>query len=275
MRNKVSFGFLALTILFISCNKGDQPLVNSPTKTAVDDARPVLLKDMEAEHLPAPYFHFEYDTSHYVKKISFASQLFVYDVEYENKRVKKMINEPDANSLVYSYNANDQVSAIMEYSSKGDLVFKYQFSYNSANQLTQAYWYKYSANGSVDVIKRADLAYFADGNLSTLNLYYPSGSGELTWSSKEEFFDYDNKTNVDDIVLLKDFFGSYLFLPQVKLQKNNPARERITSIVNDYEIQNSYDYRNDLPIVKYSLVNQTKGGNGQGPIQVATHYSYY
>ncbi|MGZ3851414.1 MAG: hypothetical protein ACXVLT_01940 [Flavisolibacter sp.] len=273
--NKVSFGFALLTLLFISCNKTDQSPGDAPAKATTDDTRSVLLRDIEAENVPAPYFHFEYDSLHYAKKISFASELFVYDVEYENKRVKRMINEPDGNSLIYSYNTNDQVSAINEYSLTGNLLFKYQFSYNAANQLVQAFWYKYSMSGRADLIKRADLTYYADDNLSTLNLYYPTASGELAWSSREEFFDYDNKTNVDDILLLKDFFGSYLFLPQVKLQKNNPTRERITSDVNNYETQNSFDYRNDLPIVKYSLVNQTKGGNGQGPIQVETHYNYY
>ena len=274
--NKVFFGSVLLTLLFISCNKTDQAPASGPTAPATtDDARSVLLKDIEADNLPAPYFHFEYDSLNYVNKISFASHLLMYNVEYENKHVKRMISARDRNSLVYNYSANAEVSDIKEYSPAVNLLFKYQFLYDSLNRLVQATWYKYSDIGREEVIKRADLSYYADGNLSTLDLYYPSATGQFAWSSTEAFFDYDSQTNVDDILLLKDFFGSYLFLPQVKLQKNNPTRERITSDVNDYETQNSFDYRNGLPVVKYSLVNQTKGGNGQGPIQVETHYTYY
>jgi hypothetical protein len=273
---KLSLGLAFTLLIIIGCNKNVDLTRSSLPLPGINDARTILLKDIDAENLPAPYFHFEYDSMHYVKKISFASQLFVYHVEYENGRVKKMINEPNQNSLIYRYNDSNQVSAINEFSgATGKLAFKYQFAYNSAGQLVQFFSYKYSETGEADLIKRADLAYYADANLATLNLYYAQASGLLQWASKEEFFDYDKKPNVDDIILLKDFFSSYLFLPQVKLQINNPVRVNVTSDVNEYQISNSYEYQNNLPLVKFSLVNQTKGGNGQGPIQVSTHYSYY
>jgi hypothetical protein len=270
-------GALALTLLiFIGCKKNDDLTRNSLPLPVVNDARTVLLKDIDAENLPAPYFHFEYDSLHYVKKISVASQLFVYDVEYENGRVKKMVNEPDQNLLLYTYNDKAQVSKIDEFSgTSGKLAFRYEFVYNPEGQLIQSFSYRFSGTGQADLIKRVDLIYYADGNLASLNLYYAAAPGASLLSSKEEFFDYDTKTNVDDIVLLKDFFGSYRFLPQVKLQKNNPKTVHISNDVNEYEISNSYEFRDDLPLTKYSLVNQTKGGNGQGPIQVSTHFSYY
>jgi len=272
---KFSLGLCLLLLVFSSCKK-NEPFTNAADGPIIDDSRSVLLKDIEAQNLPAPYFHFEYDAFHYVKKISFASQFFIYDVEYQNKRVKKMINEPNQDSLVYKYNNNDQVSSIYEFSgANGKLLFKYQFIYNTTGQLIQSFWYRYSQGVEADLIKRADLTYYVDGNLAFLYLYYAATPGTLALTSKEEFLDYDNKMNVDDITLLKDFFDSYLFLPQVRLQKNNPGRVNITSDVNEYQIANSYQYRNDLPLVKFSLVNQTKGGNGQGPIKVETDFTYY
>lgn len=274
---RLLFAFTVIAMATASCNKTDHVLEPTSPQPELDDARTILLKNIEAEHLPSPYFHFEYDELHYVKKISFASDLYVYDVKYENKRVKKMTKVFSNDSLVYNYK-NGQVSEIKQFSGvNGDLTYSYRFTYNSKNQLTQAFWHHYSANGEDFLFKRADLVYHSDGNLASIDWYYAVSPAPLSWASRIEFADYDNKTNVNGIILLSDsyFFDSYLFLPQVILQKNNPKKEHIVSATNEYFISDSYDYQNDLPVTKYSLVNQTKGGNGGGSIQVATHFSYY
>jgi hypothetical protein len=264
------FVLMSFLVTLTCCKKKDR--LTEPA--SIDDRRTVLLKDMDVEHLPSPYFHFEYDALHYVNKISFASEFFVYSVEYEHNRVKTIHSQPNGNTLVYVYN-NGQVSDINEFSGRtGTIAFTYHFTYDANHQLVQAFWYKYLDSGEASPFKRADLAYLADGNLASLDLYYAITPGQLSWSSKEEFSDYDSNTNVEDITLLKDFFDAYLFLPQVKLQRNNPMKEHIISDVNEYEISNAFDYQNGLPITKTSLVNQTKGGNGQGPIQGVTHFSY-
>lgn len=266
-----------LMILTIAgCQTKDHLPDPVPDKPATDDARTILLKDIEALPLPSPYFHFEYDALHYVNKISFASNLVVYDVAYENKRVKKMTKESGHDFLVYTYDNNGQASNIDEFSgATGKASFTYRFLYDSGKQLAHVFWYKHLESGDPMLTKRADLRYYADGNLLSQDLFYASSPGQLDWSSREEFSDYDNKTNVDDIGLLNDFFGSYLFLPQVKLQKNNALKEHITSSQNEFFISNSFDYQNDLPVTKYSLVNQTKGLNPPPPTQVTSHFSYY
>lgn len=273
---RFSFAF-AILILVTGCKKNDQIPVPEPVKPVVADTRPVMLKNIEAERLPSPYYHFEYDALHYVKRVSFASDYFVYDVSYQNMRVSKLINVINKDSLVYKY-TDGQVSDIDEFSGRtGKLVFNYHLSYNSGKQLAQVFWYHYLDAGESFLYKRADLVYHPDGNLASIDWYYTLSPGPLNWSSRSEFSDYDSKTNSTDLVLLKEnwFFDSYLFLPQVTLQKNNPKKEHITSMENEFFISNSYDYQNDIPIAKYSLVNQTKGTNPAPLTQVATHYSYY
>jgi len=271
----VSIFILILSVL--GCNKNDNVVLPVPPPgTGADDARMVLLKDIVADHLPSPYFHFEYDDQHYAKKISFASDLFVYNVEYHDKRVTRMVNLPNQNSLEYSYN-NGHVSEINEFSgTTGNMVYNYAFLYNSRMQLTHVFWITFDHDPGGNIFKRADLAYLPDSNLASINLYYAANPGDtLTWTSRDEFSDYDNQTNVDDIAVLKDFFGTFLFLPQVKLQKNNPLKEHITSATNEYLITNTYAYQNNLPVTKTSSVDQIRGGTGGGPVQVATHYTYY
>jgi hypothetical protein len=263
-----------LTILISSnCRKKDHV---DDLKPNAEDSRAVLLKDIEMQGLPSPYFHFEYDALHYITNISFGSDFLKYHVEYENKRVKSLTNTITNTSLHYSYKKG-QVSNIDEFSgSTGRLVISYRLDYNENNQLTQVLWYQYSVNGEVFPYKKAELSYHTDGNLKSVNWYTTSSSGPLIWSSKTEFTNYDNNTNVDDLILLKTFyyFDDYLFLPHVRLQKNNPLKEYITTPTTEYDVSYTYKYQNGLPAAR-TAVTTTKGGNGQGPIQYTDRYSYY
>src|SRR3954470_19404693 len=142
MMKKNFLVFIAIIVAIVSCKKKD--IITDPVivDSVISDARTVLLKNIEADRLPGPYYHFEYDSLHFVKRISFASDFFVYDVSYENKRVSKITNIINQNTLVYKYN-NKQVSDINEFSGiNGKQVFNYHFSYNSGKQLVQVFWYR-------------------------------------------------------------------------------------------------------------------------------------
>src|SRR3954469_14050327 len=135
MMKKNFLVFIAIIVAIVSCKKKD--IITDPVivDSVISDARTVLLKNIEADRLPSPYYHFEYDSLHFVKRISFASDFFAYDVSYENKRVSKMTNIIHHSSLVYKY-TDKQVSEINEFSgTNGKLVFNYHFSYNSDKQL--------------------------------------------------------------------------------------------------------------------------------------------
>jgi len=267
--------FVAVILMMgISCKK-ECNTPPPPPPVSLDDARSVLLKDVIAERLPSPYFHFTYDNKKYVTQINFASGFSIYNVEYEKKRVKKMTNINNNNSILYSY-SNDQVSEINEFSgSTGNKNFSYRFSYNTNNQLIQVRWFDFSTNSNGDLYKTSELTYQMDGNLATIDHLHGVSPGQLGLSKRDVFSDYDTKTNVDDFYLLEDFFDTFLFLPQVKFQKNNPQKQRITGVDTDYDIVYTYEYQNNLPVKRTGIVTKTRGSGTGEPIQIFNHYNYY
>ena len=275
--------YFSLVVILLSvsigCKKYDDPLTpdQPPLPLPIDDIRTVLLKDIDAQSLPGPFYHFTYDSLHYVNQIDFASGFAIYDVEYKNRRVSKMTNRINENIFLYHY-SNNRVSEITEFSgSTMNKTFSYRLSYNSLNQLSQVDWIFYSNNGAIDTVKKEVLTYLPDGNLAAMAHYYSTAPGQpLQLSSRDEFSDYDNQVNVDDFSVLKhDFFAAYLFLPQVRLQKNNPRRQHIISNENEYDIVYSYQYQNGLPVSKTGIVTQKRGTVIEAPKTVTTQFSYY
>ncbi|MBC7830168.1 MAG: hypothetical protein H7122_20665 [Chitinophagaceae bacterium] len=260
----------------ISCKKDNDALQPPDLPAPIDDARTVLLKEVVVQSLPSPYFHFTYDSLKYVTQINFASGFSIYSVEYENKRVKKMTNFITGSSILYSY-SNNHVSEINEFSaSTGDKKFCYKLFYNSGNQLVQILWFEFFSNSNGELYKKSELACHTDGNLAEIDHHFRTSPGQLSLGKKEKFSNYDNKTNVDDFYLIEDFFDTYLFLPQVKLQRNNPQRQQISGTSNDYDIVYTYDYQNDLPVKRTGMVTQTgRNGGGVQPIQITHMYNYY
>lgn len=266
---------LACAVAFASCKKDTEHILPvTPVPAPVDDAREVLLKSVVSQGLPNPYFLFTYDSLKYVRTISFASDFAVYNVAYKNKRVNEVINIRNDNKLTYTY-SNGNVSAIDEFSgASGQKVMRYEMLYNEKRQLTQVIWFDSFTNDSLQPKKKVLLAYHEDGNLSSIDKYYNT-TGELKWSSKHIFSNYDNKKNVDDFYMLEDFFDTFLFLPQVKLQQNNPQLELVTGDVNDYRITYTYQYNNDLPKNKSGMMTQTKGASQGKTFAFTNLFNYH
>jgi len=265
--------FVAIMLIAVVGCKKDTHYPPQHPPVPVDDARTVLLKDVVAQSLPNPYFRFTYDDQHYVTQINFASGLNIYNVEYENKRVKKMTNINNNNTLLYSYH-NNRVSEINEFSgTTGNKGLTYQFSYNNNNQLTQVLWWEFFTDSNGKLFKKSVLTYYPDGNLEAIDSYN-TGNGPLSLAKRDEFSNYDNQTNVDDFYLLEDFFDSFLFLPQVKLQKNNPKKQLILGEINDFQIDYTYEFQNNLPVKKTGIFRQTRGGNSN-PVQFVNQLTYY
>ena len=266
---------ISITVAASSSSKNENSISPSqPPTVQLDDVRTVLLKEIVTQSLPDPYFHFVYDSQQYVKQISFAAGFTRYNVEYENKRVTKMTNNTNGNFLLYTYNGN-QVSEINEFSGlTGNKVFSYRFSYNGHNQLTQVGWFEFFNDGKGSLFKKSELTYQTDGNLSAIDHYSIAGD-QISWVKTVQFSQYDNKINVDDFYLLEDFFDTYLFLPQVKLQQNNPLRQQVMSPENDFEIVYTYQYRDNLPVKKLGrLIDRSGTGNGQ-PGEITNVFNYY
>lgn len=266
---------ISITVAASSSSKKENTISSSqPSTVQLDDVRTVLLKEIVTQSLPDPYFHFVYDSHHYVKQISFAAGFTSYNVEYENKRVTKMTNNTNGNFLLYSYHGN-QVSEINEFSGlTGNKVLSYRFSYNGSNQLTQVCWIDFLNDGNGSLFKKSELTYQTDGNLSAIDHYNIAGD-QISWVKTVQFGQYDNTTNVDDFYLLEDFFDTFLFLPQVKLQQNNPLRQQVMSPENDFEILYTYQYQDNLPAKKTAVMTQTRGTGNRQCIQTTNLFNYY
>jgi hypothetical protein len=269
---------ISFLLIFAACKK-DHPTVNTPVPVPlpVDDTARVMLKDIVTTSLPSPYYHFEY-SGKYTSTIGFADNMQRYNLQYENKRLIKMINTRNDDQVLYSY-TDGKVSMITEISgASGKKTWKYYFKYNNLGQLEKLSWMQFASNGVDSMLyRKALLLYHSDGNLASIDNYRLNAAGdEVIWSSTIEYSNYDSAVNVDDFSLFKDFFETLLYLPAVKLQKNNPRMEIITGTQNDYKITHSYQYNNKLlPVTNTATLTQTRGtGTGQ-PLTVTTSYSYY
>ncbi len=273
---------LMVMLFFAACkkdnaNEGNAPVpVPIPTPVQLDDTARVRLKDIVSTNLPSPYYHFEYDNQKYVTRINFASGLDRYMLQYENKRVKRMINTINGNQLLYTY-SNAKVSLITEFSGiTREKLWEYFFAYNAANQLTEIRWIRYSNGGTTShAYRRLTFAYHADGNLQSFTDFFADSNGQLQFSSTTKYLDYDAGVNVDDFSSFKNFFETLLYLPAVKLQKNNARTVLILGTDNDYKINYTYQYSNGLPVVKAARMQQTRGTGTGNTTNFSTTFIYY
>src|SRR5688572_14232895 len=94
LREKFILTFIisACTLLHACKKDTDQP--NPPQHDPPYEyyTRNVKVKDVNVEHLPSPFFHFEYDPFGLAKRISFASGFYIYDLKYDNRKLLKMTN---------------------------------------------------------------------------------------------------------------------------------------------------------------------------------------
>jgi hypothetical protein len=269
---------ISICTLFHACKKDtDQP--NPPKHDPPYEyyTRNVKVKDVNIERLPSPFFHFEYDPFGLAKRIDFASGFYVYDLKYDDRKLLKMTNIINNNTLEYTWTA-DKVTDIRERRTSGVQLWHYVFMYNADNQVREIRWYQMGPNANDSLLARkVVLAYGSDGNLSRYDDYRNSSGtpGPVEWSHAEEFSNFDDGVNVDDIGIMKDFFDHVLFLPNIRFQVNNPQNVRYTSVQNDYDISYDWTYNNKLPVSKRTTFLQTRGTDAGRTIVGSTNYSYY
>jgi len=278
LSNTIGLFMCVLVVLISACSKNPAdpaPIPVPPPVNVIDTAR-VRLKQIEIPNLPSPYFEFVYNDSGYATHINFASNFFKYELEYNNKRISRMTNQINGDKLVYQYQ-NGNVSAIDQYSGiTGFRLWHYEFAYDVMQKLVNVKWYVFPSNGSDSLLEKvADLKYGADGNLSEYKYSIRMDDGSMQWGSTYTFSNYDKKINVDDFGMLKQFFDHLLYLPAVKFQTNNPASSKISSTVNEFEINYQYQYQGNLPQAKTTTIRQTKGSDAGRVTTSTTQYSYY
>ncbi|ULQ51992.1 hypothetical protein [Flavihumibacter fluvii] len=266
---------LIISTLLAACNKDRQSVepVQFPVLSNVEN---ILLKDIVRNRLPSPFYHFSYSDDSVVSEISFANNMDVYRLHYENKRLDQMLNIKNGNRLEYTY-TGDRVSMITEFTGRtGFKRYECYFDYIPDNLLAQVQWFRFIDNGTVrKPYRKLMFTYYADGNLAGTDDFFAAANGEMQWHTHIQYKDYDDGINVDDFTLVKNFFEPLLFLPAIKLQKNNAATEILTTIKNDFIITYHYQYLNGLPVSQEGTMTQTRGLDSGKSSNFTSSFSYY
>lgn len=265
------------TLLLTSCKKYTSsytPIIEYE-EVYPDDTQMPRLKTLVAQGLPSPYFSFQYNDSGYVTAASFSSGFHEYLLEYQNSRLYKMVNTKSGDTLFYQYTAG-RVTAVMQYTELNTKTASYKMQYDQYGRLESMFWFDFNTANPLDSVatRKVLLQYHMDGNLAKKDEYYAGASGALEWTGSEEYQDYGAERNVDGFTLLKDSFDEFVFLPQVKLQRNNPGLVVSKGVHNDSKIDYQYSSVNGLPIEKKGRMEFTRGADAGKVFNFVNRFEY-
>jgi hypothetical protein len=238
----------------------------------------VLLRDLVIPNLPAPYYHFEYDSTGRVSAASFASGFTMYQVIYQGDRISQLRNDALGNldRLEYSYDGAGRVTEV-DYVHPDDSVFtRLTLSYAGA-QLTGLE--RRRLMGSTFLLeKTVAFSYYPDGNLEELTEHRPEIAGfQPEATTVDRFEQYDHGINVDGFGLLHDdFFDHLVLLPGVVLQKGNPARVTHTGDGDNYQVDNTLVYDDQgRPVTTTGDLVFLTGQDAGKHFQTLSEFTYY
>lgn len=268
---------LTVTIftLLTGCKKDKvetPPIENPPV-----DVHTILLKDMIVAKLPSPYYHFTYDDSGFITNVNYQSGLGLYDLSYKNGRIDKIMDNTLVNKDKLQYFYEDgKVSKINFTNKEGIFYEQVNISYNSVSQLTKVEWNIVNDDATLTPEKAIELAYYANGNLSTINHHIfeiPGRQPETFYTDTYE--NYDNKTNVDGFAAIQKINDHVFFLPNITIQKNNPLKETRSGDGLNYTIDYTYTYNDNLPVKKDGDLVILNGENAGLHSNYLVSFSYY
>ena len=238
----------------------------------------VLLKDIVIATLPAPYYHFEYDSGGRIAVVSFASGLTNYNVTYAGGRIAELQNNilVNHNRLVYVYDDAGRVALVREVDDTGSTFMLVVLSYEG--QKLVGLERDRRVEGGFIIDKTMSLTYDSAGNLRDLTEHRPAITGlQDEETSVVHFEQYDSGINVDGFGLIhNDFFDHLVLLPGVQLQKGNPGRETRTGDGLNYVVDYTYTYDNqNRPLSKIGALTITNGTDAGRQIQTSSLFTYY
>ena len=274
---------LLITAAMFSCKKyqGQYDSIPPPQPISMSPVAPVptvQLKDVILDHLPSPYYHFEYNSSGNVSFVSFASDLTRYDIQYDGNRIIEMRNNILVNKdrLHYLYDFAGRALGINYADSNGIVYTRVNLKYDESSKLIKLERQRKSGADFV-TSKTMIISYYPDGNLMDLTVHYPA----LAWQPESAYTDhyeqYDNKLSIENFSLLHDeFFDHFVFLPGVQIQKNNPGKVTRTNNFNNYQVTYTYAYGDHgEPLTKSGDLVFTSGPNIGQRFQLSSVYTYY
>jgi hypothetical protein len=237
----------------------------------------VLLKDVVVAHLPSPYYHFEYDSAGQITRVSFASDLLIYDVRYQGGRITELRNITLGNMdrLQYVYDAAGRVRTVNYIDATGTVFTRVLLTYAGDELSRLDRERKLEAGFTLD--KTMSFSYDADGNLQEIVEYRPALNGQPATTTVDRFEQYDDNVNVDAFGLIhNDFFDHVVLLPEVQLQKGNPAREIFSGAGVSYRFEYTYTYdAHQRPLTKGGTATILAGPDSGRTVPLSTAFSYY
>jgi hypothetical protein len=268
----------AVVATVVAC--GGDSAVTAPGSVEPPPPAKVLLKDVQVDRLPSPYYHFDYDAAGTITGVSFASGFTSYGVSYLGSRIKELQNNSLGNRdrLVYAYDSDGRVVGVRYVNSSGATFTIVIFTYDG-DKLTEVERSRAVPGGFI-IDKTMTLSYWPDGNLRELAEHRPAIDGVQGESNGVVAFErYDTGLNVDAFGLIHDdFFDHFVLLPGVQLQKNNPGRETRTGDGLTYVVDYTYAYDGaGRPVTKTGDLLIT-GGSGEDVgrrIQIGSSFTYY
>lgn len=267
---------LSLVAAVLTACQVDPGPTAPPTPAPADPV--VLLKDIEVQSLPSPYYHFAYDASNRISAVSYASGLRSYDVAYDGDQLREMRNDALGNRdrLSYFYDAQGRVSTVLYADSTGVVFTRISLSYDGP--LLTGLRRIHTVDGIAAVEKTMAFSYYPDGNVLEVTEHLPAIAGrqdEATFVDRYE--QYDDKINVDGFSLIHDdFFDHLVLLPGVQLQKGNPARVIRTGDGINFSIDYRYTYDDQgRPLTKTGAFTLTNGADAGRQFESGTVFSYY
>jgi hypothetical protein len=237
----------------------------------------VLLKDVVVTNLPSPYYHFEYEPGGRIARVSFASDLLIYDVLYQDGRITELRNITLANMdrLQYVYDAAGRVKTVNYLHPAGTVFARVLLTYDG-DRLTQLDRER-DLGAGFTVEKTMSFSYYADGNLQEIVDHRPAINGQEATTTVDRFEQYDDNVNVDAFGLIhNDFFDHVVLLPNLQLQKGNPAREILTGVSTNFRFDYTYTYdERKRPLTKGGTATILTGPDSGRTFPLSTVFSYY
>ena len=272
LRRAKPFSLMMLLATVLACASDPTGPMSPPPPAVVTGLKEIVLSS-----LPAPYYHFEYDSTNRLKFASFASDARRYDVIYAGGRISEMDNNVLVNHdrLVYVYDASGRVVQVREVDENG-LVFELLVLTYDGQKLTGLERQR-RLSGDLVIDKTMTLSYYPDGNLRELTQHRPAIAGFQDEQRYADLFEqYDTGINVDGFGLLHDDFFDHLVLLPVELQKSNPRRVTRTGDGQTYVAEYTYTYdAGNRPLTGSGLITLTNGTTPGRQIPTSSGYSYY
>ncbi len=272
MVNRILIVFL-LVSFFTSCRK-DKPIVpETPT-----DRVEIKLKDITWQHLPSPYYYFEYSDSGFINNASYSSFALSYDVYYTGSRIRETKNLVGAHKDRIQYTYDQNLVTVIKYINEAGIIYKRCFlTYNGSRQITRMEWELKIENLGYVMHRTVDFSYYPDGNLSELKDQRHAIQGIQTANLiQERFENYDQKKNVDGFTLLHRPDEHLVLLPSVVLQKNNPGKVIRSGDGIHYEISYIYQYNSSqTPVSKKGDMLFTSGPDAGNHFENNVGFTYY